>query len=59
MRVDSRRFSTAYRVAGDATGVHAIPPKLPDLLIHYVLNAAPNSAEAAKQRIDAEIERYA
>ena len=59
VRVYSRRFSTAYRVSGDATGVHAIPPKLPDLLIHYVLNAAPNSAEAAKQRIDAEIERYA
>ncbi|MBI3079286.1 MAG: MBL fold metallo-hydrolase [Deltaproteobacteria bacterium] len=55
-RAYSRRYSTLSRVFGDEAGVEVRPVSLPDLLIHFLLNVAPDSAGAARQRLDQEIE---
>lgn len=55
-RAYSRRFSTLYRVYGDEAGVEVRPVTLPDLLIYYLLNVAEDAADAARRRIDLEIE---
>ncbi len=55
-RAYSRRFSTLYRVYGDEAGVEVRPVALPDLLMHYLLNVADDAPDAARRRIDLEIE---
>ena len=59
VRAYSRRFSTLTVVAGNVSGVQVAPVALPDLLTDYVLNRAPGSADAARRRVDLEIERWA
>jgi len=55
-RAYSRRSSTLYRVYGDEAGVEVRPVTLPDLAIQYLLNVAEDAADAARRRIDLEIE---
>lgn len=55
-RAYSRRSSTLYRVYGDEAGVEVRPVTLPDLAIHYLLSVAEDAADAARRRIDLEIE---
>jgi hypothetical protein len=55
VRAWSRRFSTARRIFGDASGVAAEPLELPDLLLHWLLRESEGSEDAALRRIDAEI----
>ena len=52
VRAYSRRHSLLYRLDRKDGEVHAIPYDLPDLLMHYVLNAAEGSATAAKTWVD-------
>jgi UDP-MurNAc hydroxylase len=56
-RAYSRRFSTLYQLSGGAAGVQLTPVTLPDLLIHYLLNEAEDAEEAARRRVDFEIEQ--
>lgn len=58
VRAYSRRFSTLYALDREEGMKAAITPvKLPDLLMHYVLNVAPGARLAAKHQIDKEIQR--
>src|SRR5262249_4150578 len=45
----SERFTTHHRIYGDAAGVHVIPVRLPDLLMHYLIYVAKDSSDAASQ----------
>ncbi len=56
-RAYSRRFSTLYQLGGDASGVQLAPAPLPDLLMHYLPNEAEDAEEAARRRVDFEIEQ--
>jgi L-ascorbate metabolism protein UlaG (beta-lactamase superfamily) len=56
-RAYSRRFSTLYQLSGGAAGVQLTPVTLPDLLMHYLLNEAEDAEEAARRRVDFEIEQ--
>jgi hypothetical protein len=56
-RAYSRRFSTLYQLSGGAGGVQLSPVNLPDLLMHYLLNEAEDAEEAARRRIDFEVEQ--
>jgi hypothetical protein len=55
VRAYSRRFATAYALARAGQRVRVTPRELPDLLMHYLLNVAPGSELAVKQRIDREV----
>lgn len=55
IRAYSRRFTTHHRIYGDAAGVHVIPVRLPDLLMHYLIYVAKDSSDAARRRIEYEI----
>jgi len=55
VRAYSRRFTTYHRVYGNAAGVHVIPVQLPDLLMYYLIYAAKDSPDSARQRIEFEI----
>jgi L-ascorbate metabolism protein UlaG (beta-lactamase superfamily) len=55
VRAFSRRFSTCHRVYGNAAGVDVIPVQLPDLLMYYLIYAAKDSPDSARQRIEFEI----
>jgi len=51
-RAYSRRHSILYRLDRQDAHVHVVPYGLPDLLMHYVLNAAEGSELAAKRLVD-------
>ena len=55
VRAYSRRFSTLYGLARDGQEVRVKLRPMPDLLIYYLLQVAPGSELAAKQRIDWEL----
>lgn len=55
VRAYSRRSSTLYRVARVDGRTTLTPLALPDLLMEYLVYAAPDSAGAARRRIDQEI----
>jgi Beta-lactamase superfamily domain len=52
VRTYSRRHSILYRLDQQLADVNIVPYELPDLLMHYVLNAAEGSALAAKSLVD-------
>jgi len=49
VRAYSRRFSTLYELSGQDERARIEPIVLPDLLMHYLLNAAAGSETAALQ----------
>ncbi len=55
VRAYSRRFSTLTRVVRTPRGVDVQPLALPDLLMHFLVYEAADSADSAKRRIDREI----
>ncbi len=55
VRAYSRRTSTLYDVARVDGRTAVTPLALPDLLMDYLVYAAPDSADAARRRIDREI----
>jgi hypothetical protein len=58
VRAYSRRFSTLYGLdKEEGKGMVITPARLPDLLMHYVLNVVPGSRFAAKHQIDKERKR--
>lgn len=57
VRAYSRRFSTLYALDQVGKKVQITPQKLPDLLMHYLLNVAPGSRLAAKHQVDKELQR--
>jgi L-ascorbate metabolism protein UlaG (beta-lactamase superfamily) len=56
-RAYSRRFSTLYQLSSNAASVQLSPLILPDLLMHYLLNEAEDAEDAARRRVDFEIEQ--
>jgi L-ascorbate metabolism protein UlaG (beta-lactamase superfamily) len=52
VRGSSRRFATVYQLSELDGQVHLEVPKLPDLLMHYLLNVAVGSELAAKHHVD-------
>lgn len=52
VRAYSRRYETVYQVCESDGQVHLEAVHLPDLLMHYLLNAAPGSEFAAKDHVD-------
>lgn len=56
VRAYSRRYETVYAIATVGGHVQLERRVLPDLLMHYVLNAASGSELAAKHAVDREIE---
>jgi UDP-MurNAc hydroxylase len=59
VRAYSRRFTTLYGLERAGDGVRLKPLALPDLLMHYLLNAAPGSETAARRHVDLELEALA
>jgi UDP-MurNAc hydroxylase len=55
VRTYSRRHSILYRLDRRQGHVHLVSYELPDLLMHYVLNAAEGSALAAKTLVDRQL----
>jgi len=56
VRAYSRRFTTLYGLGYTDDQLRLEPLALPDLLMHYILQVAPGSESAARQRIDLEVE---
>lgn len=56
VRAYSRRYDALYSVAAGEGRVSVARRALPDLLMHYLLNAAPGSELAAKHTVDRQIE---
>jgi hypothetical protein len=56
VRAYSRRFTTLCGLGYTDDHLRLEPLALPDLLMHYILQVAPGSESAARQRIDLEVE---
>jgi L-ascorbate metabolism protein UlaG (beta-lactamase superfamily) len=52
----ARRHGTVYRLARAGAQIGLEPVPLPDLLMHYVLNASEGSGDAARRRVELAIE---
>jgi hypothetical protein len=55
VRVHSRRYQAVYDVATTPDGPQLRHHMVPDLLMHYVLNVAPDSDRAARLFIDRQL----
>lgn len=55
MRAYSRRFATLYELQRGEELIGIRPLALPDLLMHYLLNAAAGAQTAARRRVDLEL----
>jgi UDP-MurNAc hydroxylase len=59
VRAYYRRYETLYEASAVAGQVHLERQALPDLLMHYVLNAAAGSETAVKQYVDRQVDAIA
>ena len=55
VRAWSRRHTRIHRSRRDGAAVTVEPVAIPDLLMHYVLHGAPDSAYAARRQVDVEL----